>query len=397
MAVEAKLVPVSALCVDGDFVFDWSHSTSLQSGPLCPDIVATTHLIFGISLSFPDAFFSQYLQSSEKYNITASQLTAMLQNTMSYQQTSSPNTETTFPRSSSGAMYNPQSSRTHAPENQPRAASYTHNPGGGAQNDNVPMNNIMNQFAGLQLPSNAAAMAANQIPMHGQMFYTPDGQLVYAPNMYSAPSMPSVTEGAYSSYPGAMSYLPPAYHSYGVPNYPSVPYTPARAAPYYTGGSDHLTKDVPGLENRRGSYSTNESAPNTPYYGALAQRDHGTHIAPLDRSPFGSTPSPRDLALHAKVSKPLSYTSIPVGVDIQALLKQFPPIPPAVPAVFTPEENKRTLDQSLHNPIKGNRNVYIRGLHPNTNDETLALYATRFGKVETSKAIIDTATEACKG
>ena len=57
----------------------------------------------------------------------------------------------------------------------------------------------------------------------------------------------------------------------------------------------------------------------------------------------------------------------------------------------------RTLDQSLHNPIKNNRNVYIRGLHPNTDDETLAQYAARFGKVETSKAIIDTATGACKG
>jgi hypothetical protein len=57
----------------------------------------------------------------------------------------------------------------------------------------------------------------------------------------------------------------------------------------------------------------------------------------------------------------------------------------------------RTLEQSLSNPIYGNRNVYIRGLHPNTDDDTLAAYAARFGRVETSKAIIDTSTGACKG
>ena len=65
--------------------------------------------------------------------------------------------------------------------------------------------------------------------------------------------------------------------------------------------------------------------------------------------------------------------------------------------MFTPRENMRTLEQSLSNPIFGNRNVYIRGLHPNTDDATLAAYATRFGQVETSKAIIDTSTGACKG
>jgi len=95
--------------------------------------------------------------------------------------------------------------------------------------------------------------------------------------------------------------------------------------------------------------------------------------------------------------KPLPYKTIPINVDLDALLVQHPTIPRAVPAVFTPRENMRTLDQSLSNPIPGNRNVYIRGLHPHTDDETLAAYAARFGKVETSKAIIDTSTGACKG
>jgi hypothetical protein len=41
--------------------------------------------------------------------------------------------------------------------------------------------------------------------------------------------------------------------------------------------------------------------------------------------------------------------------------------------------------------------VYIRGLHPTTDDELLLRYTQRFGDVETSKAIIDTGSGACKG
>jgi len=311
---------------------------------------------------------------------------------MSYQQTT---TEATFNRAASGTMYAQQAARTHA-DAQARSASFAQGQTAGAQNENVPINSILNQFAGLSLPgATAMPVGTNQIPMAGQMFYTPDGQLVYAPGMYSAQSLPSVSEGAYNSYPATLPYLPQTAYASFVPGYPTMPYTPARSA-YYQDRSEHLSKDVPGLENRRGSYSTNESAPGTPYYGSMVHQ--GTHIAPLDRSPFGSTPSPQQLSVqHAKqISKSPPY-SVPIGIDIHALVKQYPAIPEAVPAVFTPEENKRTLDQSLHNPIKGNRNVYIRGLHPDTNDHTLALYANRFGKVETSKAIIDTTTGACKG
>jgi hypothetical protein len=57
----------------------------------------------------------------------------------------------------------------------------------------------------------------------------------------------------------------------------------------------------------------------------------------------------------------------------------------------------RTLEQSLYNPTKDNRNAYIHGLHPDTNDKTLTAYAALFGRVESFKAMIDTATGACKG
>lgn len=263
------------------------------------------------------------------------------------------------------------------------------------------MSTMMSQFAGLPLPS--GNMASSPLPgaANSQLYVTADGQLFCAPtpSIYQAQSLASshLADSAYT-YPSTLPYLGQAAAYNYISGYPMMPYTPSRAG-YYGDRADHLHKDVPALENRRSSYSTNESTPGTPYYSVAALREHGTQIAAVDRSPFGSTPSPQQLSLpHIQHNgKSLPYKTIPVDVDIEALLMQSPEIPRAVPAVFTPRESMRTLDQSLSNPIFGNRNVYIRGLHPNTDDETLAAYATRFGKVETSKAIIDTSTGACKG
>jgi hypothetical protein len=246
-----------------------------------------------------------------------------------------------------------------------------------------------------------AGTMASQLPINAnpQLWVTADGTLFCGPGMYPTQALAAnqLPDNSYSAYPTTMPYIAQAAYPGYIPGYPAMmPYTPR--AGYYQDRSDHLHKEVPGLENRRGSYSTNESAPGTPYYGSVSLREHGTHIAAVDRSPFGSTPSPQQNALHhIPQAAKLPYKTIPVDVDIDALLVQHPTIPHAVPAVFTPRESMRTLDQSLSNPIHGNRNVYIRGLHPNTDDETLAAYAARFGKVETSKAIIDTATGACKG
>lgn len=271
------------------------------------------------------------------------------------------------------------------------------------------MNAMMSQFAGMPLPgasmAPAATLGAAQLPMAtSQYFYNPaDNSYLVAPAMYAGQSLAATqqADSAYNAYASAMPYFTPqgVYPGY-IPGFPVMPYTPSRAAGYYQTSSDGLHKDVPGLENRRGSYSTNESAPGTPNYGSVSQHDQATQIVAVDRSLFGSTPSPQQLPVqHVEQQnmKPHPFKTIPINVDLDGLLIKTPAIPRAVPAVFTPRESMRTLDQSLSNPIPGNRNVYIRGLHPNTDDETLAAYAARFGKVETSKAIIDTSTGACKG
>lgn len=323
---------------------------------------------------------------------------------MSYQQTAS-RSETTFhPRSTSNMYAQPQP-RVHR-DSQGQSATYAQS----TQTDNSAMSQMMSQFANFTMPTaNMAApsaLGAGQLPLGtSQYFYNPaDNTYLVAPAMYPTQQLApaQLPESGYSSYAATMPYLTQGSYPGYLPGFPILPYTPSRATPgYYPERADQYHKEVPGLENRRSSYSTtNESAPGTPNYGPVLQREQGTQIVAVDRSPFGSTPSPQQLpSQHTdqQIAKPLPYKTIPINVDIDALLCQHPAIPRAVPAVFTPRESMRTLDQSLSNPIHGNRNVYIRGLHPNTDDETLAAYAARFGKVETSKAIIDTATGACKG
>ncbi|TVY80363.1 Sporulation-specific protein [Lachnellula suecica] len=309
---------------------------------------------------------------------------------MSYQQTTT-HTETAYP---------PRTASMYA---QPQAAARARDPRESTQNENNPMAAMMNQFGtlsmqGANMSSNAGAMGSAQLQPGSQIQYylAADGTYFVAPSsMYPTQALAQqLPDTSYSTYPTLPYFAQAPYTGY-VPGYQMMPgYSAARV---YSERSDSLHKEVPGLENRRGSYSTNESAPSTPYYGSISQREQGTHIAAIDRSPFGSTPSPQQLPAQTSDHKSIAYKSIPIGVDIDALLMQHPPIPRAIPAVYTPKESMRTLDQSLSNPIPGNRNVYIRGLHPTTDDTQLAMYASRFGKVETSKAIIDTSTGACKG
>ncbi|KAI6785181.1 RNA binding protein MSSP-2 [Emericellopsis cladophorae] len=186
--------------------------------------------------------------------------------------------------------------------------------------------------------------------------------------------------------------FPGAYYGVPMPAMGMMPYTPGRHVPRLERGY----ADVPALENRRGSYSTTESTPTTPYWAGFGQREGAIRVASHDRSAY-TTPSPQQLgvSVHYEMQKP----SVPAISEsaLEELLVKEPPIPKAVPAVFTPTGQIKSVDQSLENRIPGNRNVYIRGLHPTTDDELLYLFAARFGPVETSKAIIDTGTGACKG
>ncbi|KAI0874666.1 hypothetical protein GGS24DRAFT_516373 [Hypoxylon argillaceum] len=231
---------------------------------------------------------------------------------------------------------------------------------------------------------------------------TADGQLLY-PASYAPTGIPAYAYGQAPETANNPTFPAPYLTQGGFSTYlqfPYVPYTPGRAG-IMPERSEVANKEVPALENRRSSYSTNESTPATPFFGgSMASRDPASRVAVFDRSSY-TTPSPQQYLGGAPnvTHHPKSLYAYPLVVDrdLDALLRRDPAIPTAVPAVFTPRKSMKTLEQSLVNNIPGNRNVYIRGLHPTTDDELLLRYTERFGKVETSKAIIDTTTGACKG
>ncbi|CCE28098.1 related to single-stranded DNA-binding protein MSSP-1 [Claviceps purpurea 20.1] len=253
-------------------------------------------------------------------------------------------------------------------------------------------NSLMNHFASLSMgtlgiPGNSGHMAMGPGPAY---VVGSDGQYVLAPMNHQPLRMSHGNENPYAGFGiPAGSYGSPYV---GLP-VPLMPYTPGRPS-VTQARMDRGHSDVPGLENRRGSYSTTESNPATPFYGAISQRDAGPRVASLDRSAY-TTPSPQQIGLPA-LQNDLGKSAISVVPDrtIDELLKQDPAVPRAVPAVFTPPSQMKSLEQSLENRISGNRNVYIRGLHPTTDDGLLYKFTSRFGRVETSKAIIDTGTGA---
>ena len=141
--------------------------------------------------------------------------------------------------------------------------------------------------------------------------------------------------------------------------------------------------------------AVDENNPGTPVVDLAGQPEYYPALAPVDRSP-GSTymysPSPPQPYLpYQMMKKGGGY----VLQDLDALAKQDPPIPRAVPAMWT-NPSELTLAKCLENR-EGITNVYIRGFLPETTDEMLHAYASRFGKIDRCKAIIDLDTGLCKG
>lgn len=82
-------------------------------------------------------------------------------------------------------------------------------------------------------------------------------------------------------------------------------------------------------------------------------------------------------------------------VNLDELVSRDPPIPRAVPALWTNQEDL-SLAKCLQNP-EGITNIYIRGFMPDTTDDDLNRWASRFGEIESCKAIIEQDTGKCKG
>lgn len=274
-----------------------------------------------------------------------------------------------------------------------------HGPAHLAVPPNVDDNAFMHQFQGMNLSGINMPAGPAPLPIGANQGYmvSPDGQFVIAPTPAAQHmGLGQAPDNAYNAFHVNGAYANPYV---GLP-FHLMPFTPGRV-PVAHARLERGHSDVPELENRRDSYSPSESAPATPFYGgSFARGTLAPRVASLDRSEY-TTPSPQQLGVGHPQREGLSKSNNAlVSISDRALdelINQEPVIPKAVPAVFTPVGQMKSLEQSLENRIPGNRNVYIRGLHPTTDDALLLQFASRFGNVETSKAIIDTGTSACKG
>jgi hypothetical protein len=242
-----------------------------------------------------------------------------------------------------------------------------------AQNKNTMMPATGGQFGGM--------------PVAANMPYGVTGQYMY-PNAYGPTAAQS--PGMYT--PHASQYAQPLNYQ-GYQQHDNSPmshnWTPTTAG---------ATGDVPTLITpRRDSISSNENdQPATPSYAGYPGFVHGN--VSINRSPSGvfshSTPSPTSMVGPYGMTAPKQQLEqADVSPRLKLLMAQEPAIPRAIPAPSSP---LKPLDRALENQ-RGETNVYIRGLLPETTDENLEAWGSRFGDIKSSKSIIDLNTGLCKG
>jgi RNA recognition motif. (a.k.a. RRM, RBD, or RNP domain) len=284
-----------------------------------------------------------------------------------------------------------------------------------------------------QYPQSSASQGINA---QQQQFYPIQNSAAnygaWAPYGSTGQSLPGYSNALYAPYPQVHGHSGsnPAVPQFGLPasqyhpqaTYGYAPYIqvmPAAGPPTDTTPPNvkaSMLNNNPGL-SRRDSWSSSgsENAPLTPYaaqgwgynnYNADHPIQAMEHSPPMGvQLPHGTEYQHHGLPqVHFQPSamllpniggKVARYGEvIPEQAAIEGLANSYPAIPTAVPAIFT--SMKKTLQECFANPTHGT-NVYIRGLAPDTTDEMLQAYATRFGRVNSHKSIIDNATGQCKG
>jgi hypothetical protein len=163
--------------------------------------------------------------------------------------------------------------------------------------------------------------------------------------------------------------------------------------------SNQQSTDVPDLAPRRNSLSSNEEfGPQTPFFGGHTAGFNAKMPVPDNSPQPWTTPSPHQLGQTVKTSPQQLWREENgyVVADLDAKCTQQPTIPRPIPAIFSGDKSRGTLETSLENKTH-TTNVYIRGLHPNTTDEMLEAYGARFGTIASAKSMIDQHTGLCKG
>jgi RNA recognition motif. (a.k.a. RRM, RBD, or RNP domain) len=233
--------------------------------------------------------------------------------------------------------------------------------------------------------------AFHRAPYNGQYMILPNGTMV-------------------GSIPHAAAFPQP--HLSG---HDPLQYTPANVYPAFVTGTSMIPGNIQGYTwpysvnpevsdfntSRGNSLSSSEEnkAPGNPTSDLGIHQNCYTAVAAVDRATLANyaynMPSlPQAMQPYLQYQMMKSSNGY-VLQDLEALTQQDPPIPRAVPAMWT-NPSDLTLAKCLENR-EGITNVYIRGFLPETTDEMLHAYASRFGKIERCKAIIDLETGLCKG
>jgi hypothetical protein len=185
-----------------------------------------------------------------------------------------------------------------------------------------------------------------------------------------------------------------------------MPYVPTGMFPNFIGNTNMTTNTLPGYgwpygmtsniagfdPARRGSWSSEENVNNHQVTALQGQSDY--YNIPVPYLPTGGPASQHYIAGPIQPMKCQDNKSYEM-VNLDELVNREPPMPRAVPALWTNQE-ELSLAKCLQNP-EGITNVYIRGFMPDTTDEDLHRWASRFGEIESCKAIIEQDTGKCKG
>jgi NADPH-ferrihemoprotein reductase len=241
------------------------------------------------------------------------------------------------------------------------------------------------------MPPNMDLSGANRAPYNGQFVLFPSG-----PMLNGIPPISSFNPTSVLG-PNQLSHLPylPAMYPNASPNFPMGPATmQGYPFPFM---ADNSLQNLAGQkrngwiasENQKVSGQSPSESPGNQcefYPGPAVSTMDGSSIPLLN---YNGLPQP---------CLPYQVMKTPNGYmlqDLESLTQQEPPIPRAVPAMWT-NPSEVTLAKCLENR-EGITNVYIRGFLPQTTDEMLHAYAARFGKIDRCKAIVDLDTGLCKG
>ncbi|KAL2368971.1 RNA binding protein MSSP-2 [Blastomyces gilchristii SLH14081] len=288
----------------------------------------------------------------------------------------------------------PQTSGVNGSMRDPNVQAITHAVGG-LNLQNQRHNGKFVAFKGNLHASHGSSgdMASIQRPYNGQYLIVPNGSMfggVPTANQYGQLHVQATDQG------NSVPYLPAGLY----PNFVTAPSVVPGSVPGYT-WPYAMNGDAPELSGpRRDSWSSiEENHPCTPGVDQAGHQECYPAVAPTDRSPMlynYGTPSPSMVPPQPYLPyQMMKGAGGYVLQDLDALTQQDPAIPRAVPAMWT-NPSDLTLAKCLENR-EGITNVYIRGFLPETTDEMLHAYASRFGKIDRCKAIVDLETGLCKG